>query len=114
MAHRVHRSRPGRGRPQRPHIHRQVWEVQREIALLTAQRRSEQDALATWQRRLELRVDWERTHAGASQIPQLQQACAAAHALVVELERKLLDAQVRLRTLRSQGGDVQPAWSART
>jgi hypothetical protein len=96
----------------RKRIYQEVWDAQREVAILTARWHTEQDVLASWQRRLELRTAYEQSHSGPSQLPALRQACAAAHALVAELERQLHEATIRLRILRAQdGGDVQP-WSA--
>jgi len=89
-----------------------VWGAQREIALLRTQLDSERLALETFQRRLAQRTAYEQSHSVPTQLPGLRQATAAVHARVLDLERRLLAAQVQLRVLRNQdGGSVQP-WSA--
>jgi len=78
-----------------------LWVVQREVILLAAQLDAEKGALETWVRRLELRLDYEWTHGGTSQLPAIRQATAACHTRVLELGRRLADAKVRLRALRA-------------
>jgi hypothetical protein len=77
----------------------EVWDVQRDIILLTTRLTAERDALTNWQRRIALRATWESRHAGATQLPLLRQETAATHARVLELERRLLDARRLLRIL---------------
>ncbi|SRR6266568_6194648 len=77
----------------------EVWDVQREVVLLTAQLLNERDVLTTWQRRLQLRITYEKTHDGQSQVPQLRQATAQCHARLLNLEQRLIDARHLLRVL---------------
>src|SRR6266566_9106365 len=63
----------------------EVWDVQRDVVLLTAQLLNERDVVSTWSRRLQLREAWEKSHAGQSQLRELRQACAAAHARMADL-----------------------------
>jgi len=80
----------------------ETWDVQRTVVLLTTQLLNERDVLTTFQRRVSLRVTWEKSHSGTSELPVLRQACAAAHARVLELENRLIDARHLLRVLRAR------------
>jgi hypothetical protein len=101
---RAHSTTPRR----RPH-YREMWDAQREVALLTAQLASERSALETWQRRLELRTEYEKVYNGITHLPVLRQATAACNLRVIELERRLAEAQHELRVLRAEvGSDVKP------
>src|SRR2546422_7246597 len=80
----------------------EVWDVQRNVVLLTTQLLNERDVLTTWCRRLQLRETWEKSNAGQSQLRELRQATAAAHARVLDLEQRLLDARRLLRVLRAR------------
>jgi hypothetical protein len=80
----------------------EVFDVQRDVVLLTTQLVSERGALETWQRRLQLREAWEKSHGGQSQLPALRQATAACHARVLDLERRLIDGRHLLRILRAR------------
>ncbi len=80
----------------------EVWDVQRNVVILTTQLLNERDVLTTFQRRLQLRLVYEKSHAEASQLPALRQACAAAHARMADLERRLIDARHLLRILRAR------------
>ncbi len=85
--------------PRRGPYDAEVWDVQRDIVLLTAQLVAERGALETWQARLQRRLVYEKSHAGQSQVPALRQQCAATHVRVVELEQRLIDARHLLRVL---------------
>jgi len=80
----------------------EVWDVQRDVVLITQQLVSERGALSTWQRRLQLRTAYEQTHSGQSQLPALRQVTAACHARVRALEDRLADARHLLRILRAR------------
>ena len=93
---------PYSAQPRRGHFHADRWDVQRDVVLLTTQLLSERGALTTWQRRLALRVTYEQSHDGQSQLPVLRQACAEVHARVLDLEHHLADAMRQLRILRAR------------
>jgi hypothetical protein len=77
----------------------EVSDTKRQIVLLTARLASEREALVTWELRLEQRRVYEQFHKCQSQVPQIRQECAATHARVLELERRLVDLRREARQL---------------
>ncbi len=102
MAQRGRTAGPYSPQPRRGRYDSDTWDVQRTVILLTTQLQNERDILTTFQRRLQLRVGWEKVHVGASQLPALRQACAACNCRVIELEKRLIDARHLLRILRAR------------
>jgi|SRR5438128_7092231 len=102
MARNVRTAGPYSPQPRRGRYDTATWDVQRSVVLLTTQLQNERDVLTTWQRRLALRVGWEKLHGGQSQLPALRQACAACNCRVLELEQRLIDTRHLLRVLRAR------------
>ncbi len=69
------------------------------IAQLALQLSHEYQALATLQRYLAVISAYEETHGDTGQLRALRQECAATHCRILEIERRLADAQARRRTL---------------
>ena len=101
----TYKARKGRVRRVTPWSHQlegDIWDCRRDLALLHTQILNERSAVETWQRRLGERVAYERRYRCTSQIPMLRQECAAAHTRLLELEKRLINAQVRLRFLLAE------------
>lgn len=86
-------------RPLSKGMYADVWDVKRDIVLLTTRLASERAALETWQRRLTLASSGAQEGPGASQLAQLRQETAACHAMVLEIERRVADARHLLRQI---------------
>ncbi len=102
MARSSRQSGPYSTQPQRGTYDADRWDIQRSVVLLTTQLEAERGALETFQARLQLRLVYEKTYGGQTQLPLLRQECAAAHARVLDLEGRLLDARHLLRVLRAR------------
>ena|SRR2546428_6323790 len=102
MARHVRKASPAHTAAPRRADYAELFDVQRDVVLLTTQLLNERDVLTTFQRRLQLRITHEKMHGGASQLPALRQACAAAHARVLDLEQRLIDTRHLLRVLRAR------------
>ncbi len=102
MARPVRKAAPAHVAAPRRADYAELFDVQRDVILLTTQIEAERGALSTWQRRLQLRTAYEKSNAGQSQLQVLRQACASCHARVLDLEGRLLDARRLLRILRAR------------
>jgi hypothetical protein len=98
--------------PRRKRHYREIWDLHREVALLTAQLASERSALETWLRRLELRTEYEKVYNGATHLPVLRQATAACNVRVLDLEQRLAEVQHELRVLRAEVGNNVKPWTS--
>ena len=102
MARPVRKAAPAHVAAPRRADYAELFDVQRDVILLTTQIEAERGALSTWCRRLSLRVSWEKVHGGQSELPQLRQATAACHARLLTLEKRLIDVRHLLRILRAR------------
>jgi len=85
------------------HPAQERFDASREVLQLTQRLDTERDMLATWERRLALRQQWEHDHPGPTQLPELRQVCAQTQLSIQCLERDLLQARTRLRLLEVLG-----------
>ena len=102
MARHVRKTAPAHIAAPRRADYAEVWDVQRDVILLTTQLEAERGALETWQTRLQRLLEREKAHGGQSQLPALRQACAACNCRVLELEQRLIDTRHLLRVLRAR------------
>ena len=102
MARHVRKASPAHSAAPRRADVAEIFDVQRDVILITTQLLSARGELSTWVRRLQLRESWEKVHGGQSQLRELRQACAAAHARMADLECRLIDARHLLRILRAR------------
>ncbi len=102
MVQRGRTAGPYSPQPRRGRYDTATWDAQRTVILITTQLETERGALATWCRRLELRITHEKINGGASQLPALRQECAACNCRVLELEQRLIDTRHLLRVLRAR------------